>query len=184
MKKRVLYGTAIVLLAISVVLVVWLGSFNLGEFGPSDPQQTFLFWALSILIFILMVTLGFILVRIGVKLYIERRSDREGSRIKTKLVVGALALSFMPAFFLVLFSYLILNANLQRWLLAPGERERAVFIQMEQVFKKELGQQADLQADLLGHMPETLALLTQGTKTPGFLERFAKQQELDSAVIL
>src|SRR6185369_7978336 len=90
----------------------------------------------------------------------------------------------MPAFFLVLFSYLILNANLQRWLLAPGERERGVFIQMEQVFKKELDQQADLQADLLGHMPETLALLTQGTKTHGFLERFAKQQELDSAVIL
>ena len=42
MKKRVLYGTAIVLLAISVALMVWLGSFNLGEYGPSDPQQTFL----------------------------------------------------------------------------------------------------------------------------------------------
>src|SRR5215467_6002721 len=184
MKKRVLYGTAIVLLAISVVLVVWLGSFNLGEFGPSDPQQTFLFWALSILIFILMVTLGFILVRIGVKLYIERRSDREGSRIKTKLVVGALALSFMPAFFLVLFSYLILNVNLQRWLMAPGDAERRVFIEMAHVFKKELAQQADLQADLLAHMPETLALAAHGTRSAGYLERFAKQQDLDSAAIL
>ena len=70
MKKRVLYGTAIVLLAISVALLVWLGSFNLGDYGPSNPQQTFLFWAVSILIFILMVTLGFMLARTGVKLYV------------------------------------------------------------------------------------------------------------------
>jgi PAS domain S-box-containing protein len=184
MKKRVLYGTAIVLLAISVVLVVWLGSFNLGEFGPSDPQQTFLFWALSTLIFILMVTLGFILVRTGVKLYVERQSNREGSRIKTKLVVGALALSFMPAFFLVLFSYLILNVNLQRWLLAPGDAERRVFIDMEHRFKREFGQQADLQAALLARLPETLPLVSQGVRAPGFLERFSRQQELDAAAIL
>src|SRR5581483_6487275 len=184
MKKRVLYGTAIVLLAISVVLVLWLGSFNLGEFGPSDSQQTFLFWALSILIFILMVTLGFILGRTGVKLYVDRTSNREGSRIRTKLVVGALALCFMPVFFLVLFSYLILIVNLQRWMMAPGNAERRIFIEMGDVFKKEQAQQADLQAELLAHMPETLALVTHGTRTPGFLEQFAKRQELDAAAIL
>src|ERR1051325_7861946 len=184
MKKRALYGTAIVLLAISVALVVWLGSFNLGDYGPSNPQQTFLFWAVSILIFILMVTLGFMLARTGVKLYVERQSNREGSRIKTKLVLGALALSFMPAFFLVLFSYLILNVNLQRWLLAPGDAERRTFIEMAHVFQKELGQQADLQAELLSRMPETQALVTQGVHSPGFLEQVSKRQELDSAAIL
>jgi PAS domain S-box-containing protein len=184
MKKRVLYGTAIVLLAASVALLVWLGSFNLGEFGPSDPQQTFLFWALSILIVILMVTLGFILVRTGVKLYVERQSNREGSRIKSKLVVGALALSFMPAFFLVLFSYLILNVNLQRWLMAPGDAERRIFIRMAQGFKNELAQQANLQAELLAHLPETITLVTKGERALGFLERFSQQQELDSAAIL
>src|ERR1041385_3856923 len=175
MRKRTLYGTAIVLLVISVVLVVWLGSFNLGVYGPSNPQQTFLFWAVAILIFILMVTLGFILVRTGVKLYVERQSNREGSRIKTKLVVGALALSFTPAFFLVLFSYLILNVNLQRWLLAPGDAERRVFIEMEHRFMQELGQQAELQAALLAHMPETLALVNHGTHNAGFLQRFAEE---------
>src|SRR6266567_8951279 len=127
MRKRVLYGTAIVLLAISVVLVVWLGSFNLGDFGPSNPQQTFLFWAVAILIFILMMTLGFILVRTGVKLYMERQSNREGSRIKTKLVVGALALSFMPVFFMVLFSVHVLNRTLDKWFTRPKELERVDF---------------------------------------------------------
>jgi PAS domain S-box-containing protein len=184
MKKRVLYGTAIVLLVISVGLVVWLGSFNLGEFGPSDPQQTFLFWAVAILIFILMVTLGFILVRTGVKLYVERQSNREGSRIKTKLVVGALALSFMPVFFLVLFSYQILNVNLQRWLMEPIDAERRTFIELANVFQRELSQQADLQASLLAHLPQTHAALTGGALPAGFLERFAKEQELESAAIL
>ena len=184
MKRRALYGTAIVLLVISVVLVVWLGSFNLGEFGPSNPQQTFLFWAVAILIFILMVTLGFILVRTGVKLYVERQSNREGSRIKTKLVVGALALSFMPVFFMVLFSYQILNVNLQRWLMEPVDAERRTFIELANVFQRELSQQSDLQAALLAHLPETRAALTSGMPVPGFLERFAKEHELDSAAIL
>jgi PAS domain S-box-containing protein len=183
MKKRVLYGTAIVLLVISVVLVVWLGSFNLGEYGPANAQQTFLFWAVSILIFILIVTLGFILVRTGVKLYVERQSNREGSRIKTKLVVGALALSFMPVFFMVLFSYQILNVNLQRWLMEPVDAERRTFIELANVFQRELSQQADLQAMLLARLSETRDILT-GTLRPGFLERFAKEQELDSAAIL
>ena len=38
-----------------------------------------------------------------------------GSRIRTKLVVGAsLALSLMPVFFMVLFSVYVLNATMQK----------------------------------------------------------------------
>ena len=76
MKRRLAYGSAIILLAISVTLVIWQGSFNFGEYGPADPTQTFVYWAMSTLIFLLMVTLGFILFRTGVKLYIERRVNR------------------------------------------------------------------------------------------------------------
>src|ERR1700730_16832215 len=115
MHKRLIYGTAIALLLLLLTLVVWQGSFDLRAFNNVDPAKTLVLSPVSLLIFILMVTLGFILVRTGVKLYIERQSNREGSRIKTKLVVGALALSFMPAFFLVLFSYHVLNRNLEKW---------------------------------------------------------------------
>ena len=102
MRKRFLYGAGVVLLIISATLVIWQGSFSFGEFGPTSSQETFLYWAVSTLVFLLTVTLGFILFRTGVKLYVERRSGREGSRIRTKLVLGALALSFIPVFFLVL----------------------------------------------------------------------------------
>ncbi|MEP7364259.1 MAG: hypothetical protein ABI972_13475, partial [Acidobacteriota bacterium] len=63
MKKRFLYGTAVFFLAILVTLVVWQGSFDFGNFGPSTMEQTYLLWSVSTLIFLLMVTLSFMLVR-------------------------------------------------------------------------------------------------------------------------
>jgi two-component system nitrogen regulation sensor histidine kinase NtrY len=184
MRKRLLYGSAIVLLALSVTLVVWQGSFHFGEFGPADPTQTFIFWAISTLIFLLMVTLGFILVRTGVKLYIERRTNREGSRIKTKLVIGALALSIMPVFFLVLFSVGVLNRNLDKWFTKPLEGERINFVQIAKVLRREMQDHAEVQAALLASQPETRLLLMHGKQTPGFLSDFCKQQDLASAAIL
>ena len=78
MKKKLLYGSAIALLAVSVTLAVWQVSFDFGEYAPAGPDQTFVFWAVSMLIFLLIVTLGFILARTGVKLYVERRANRVG----------------------------------------------------------------------------------------------------------
>ncbi len=53
MKKRLLFGFGGVVLAISVLLVAWQGSFSLGQFDPSNLHQTFIFWATSVLIFVL-----------------------------------------------------------------------------------------------------------------------------------
>ena len=91
MRKRYLYGSGLALLAILVTLVVWQMSFTFGEYAPANPAETFVFWAVSTLIFLLTVTLGFMLFRTGVKLYLERQKNKEGSRIQTKLVLGALA---------------------------------------------------------------------------------------------
>ena len=184
MRKRILYVGGIVLLAISVALVVWQGSFNFGKYGPTDPQQTFIFWAISSLIFVLMVTLGFMLVRTVVKLYIDRGSGREGSRIQSKLVMGALALSITPALFLVLFSYEVLNRNLDKWFSQPAEATHQTFEQISETLQNELRDEADLQAALLAAQPETHLLLERGVKTPGFLERFAREQDLAAAAIL
>src|SRR5918993_2520245 len=121
MRKRVVYGFAIVLLAILVALVVWQGSFDFGDFGPSSAEQTFTLWGVSTLIFILTVTLGFMLARNFLKLWVERHSNREGSRIRTKLVLGALILTFTPVVFLVIFSINVLNRNIDKWFTRPAE---------------------------------------------------------------
>src|SRR5580704_6325225 len=119
MRKRYLYAFGLVLLAILATLVVWQVSFSFGEYAPENSAQTFVFWAVSTLIFLLTVLLSFMLFRTGVKLYIERQGDREGSRIKSKLILGALALSLLPVVFLVAFGYLILNRTLDKWFGLP-----------------------------------------------------------------
>ena len=151
MRKRVLYGSGLVLLAILVSLVVWQGSFSFD--GPSSPEQVPVFWGLSTLVFLLTVILGFMLFRTGAKLYIERRGNREGSRIKTKLVLGALALTFLPVFFLVLWSVSILNFNLARWFTRPAEGVKLNLAQIVDGMEKESRAKAQILARWLSTQP-------------------------------
>ena len=183
MRKRLLYGFAAVLLVISVVLVVWQGSFRLRQFDHSSPGQTLIFWAISILIVILMLTLGWILFRTGIKLYIERQSNQEGSRIRTKLVVGALALSSLPVFCLVLFSYEVMNVNLNAWFTEPVQGQVNDYVGLATTLHNEMQDETRAQAALLASQPETRQLLAGGIRTAGFLERFCKDWELESAAI-
>ncbi len=184
MRQRLLYLSGIVLLVLSATLVIWQGSFDFGEHGPVDPSQTLIFWAVSSLVFLLFITLGFMLFRTGVKLYIERRSNREGSRIRTKLVLGALALSFMPVVFLVLFSVQVLNKNLDKWFSKPAEVQRLNFIELAVTLDRSLNEKAQVQAELLAGLPEVARALKTGESDPEFLKRFCTEHGLDGAAIL
>lgn len=183
MKRRLLVGFGTVALAMTVTLVVWQGSFDFGTYGPSNPTQTFIFWAVSTLTFLLMLTLGFILFRTGVKLYIERRSNREGSRIKTRLVLGALALTFLPVAFLLLFSVHVLNRNLDKWFVQPVEMAHLSYSEMAGTLKAELRAKAAVQADLLAGRPGTREVLATGAPAPGFLSSFCDEQHLAAAAV-
>ena len=149
MRKRVAFGSGVVLLAILVTLVVWQGSFNLDQFAPSSIQQTYLFWAVSTLVFILTVMLGFILFRTGVRSYIERQSNRPGSHIKSKLIGGALALSALPVIFLVLFSVSVLNRNLDSWFSRPARSMNVDLTQVGAAFDQEIRDKLAAQAHWL-----------------------------------
>jgi len=183
MKKRLAYGFAKVLLVLSVLVVVWEGSFNPGQLRPHTPNQTLIFWAVYTLIFLLMVVLGWIVFREFVKLYVERQSHREGSHLKTKLVVGALTLSTVPVFFLVLFNYQVLNRNLTTWFREPHSNELEVFKGIAKTLDKEMGDETAAQAALLAAQPEVRQLLATGVAAPGFLERFSVEYELQSAAV-
>jgi PAS domain S-box-containing protein len=185
MPKRLLYGFGAVLLIVSVVLVAWQGSFsgNFGSFAPDDAEQTFVFYGVSILIFLLMVTLGFMLVRLIAKLWIERQRDRAGSRIRTKLVVGALALSLMPVFFMVLFSVYVLNATMQKWFDRPVEHELVDLVRISGALDRQTRDKANAEAELLAAMPETRALLAGGNADAPWLARFCKAHGILAAAI-
>jgi PAS domain S-box-containing protein len=174
MRKRHLFGAGLVILAILVTLVVWQVSLTFGEFGPTNAAQTFLYWAVSTLIFLLTVTLGFMLFRETVKLYLERQRNREGSRIRSKLVFGALALSLLPVVFLFLFSYAVLNRNLDKWFSAPVE---GMNIQLRDVAVG-LGEEVQSRADALGHWLAALPEVRNGTADAAALCRENRIEEL------
>src|ERR1044071_1597709 len=177
MKKRVLLGIGVVVLAISVLLVAWQGSFRMDKIGPANLNQTFIFWAISILIFVLMVTLGFLLFREFVKLYIARQSNREGSRIRTKLVLGALVLTCVPVFCLVLFSFYVLNRSVDRWMTNPVDHQVTLFARTAGSLKKEMQDELNAQTELLASRPEVRQALSGGPKAAGFLKDFARAKE-------
>jgi len=183
MKKRVMLGIGAVLLAVSVLLVVWQGSFNTSNFAPANPNQTFIFWAVSILIFVLMVTLGFILFRDLVKLYIARQSNRVGSRIQTKLVIGALALSCVPVFCLVLFSFEVLSHSLDRWFMNPVDNQVDVFVDAARLLRKEMQDEVKAQTMVLAGRPEVRQALAGAGIPAGFLRDFATAQEAQYAAV-
>jgi two-component system nitrogen regulation sensor histidine kinase NtrY len=163
MRKRFLYGSGIVLLLVLATLVMWQVSFKLEE-APENLGQTFIFWAVSTLVFVLMIALAFILFRDAVKLYLARRLNRQGSRIESKLFFGALALSFMPVCFLVAFSYMVLNRQVDKWFSMPKEQVRLNYIKIGQALGTQLQEKLDLQAAALARRPERIDLFCQEQK--------------------
>src|SRR5665213_3349545 len=146
MKKRLIYGSGIFLLLALMTLVVWQGgSFKSTVYTPVDATQTLVLWPASLLIFILMVALGFMLVRNGVKLVVERRSNREGSRIRTKLVAGAIALSITPVAFMVIFSFLVMSHNFDKWFTRPMRNSKADFDEIAAMLTRLIKDKADAQ---------------------------------------
>src|SRR5579863_2036158 len=185
MPRRLLYGLYAVLFIVSVTLIVWQGSFSgsFGTFVPEDPDQTFVVYGVSTIIFLVFVYLGFMFVRLIWKIWIERASDRPGSRIKTKLVAGALMLSVMPVFFMVYFSVYVLNNSMGKWFNLPAEHERVDFDRIAEALKRQTRDKAHAEADLLAASPETRALLDGGTVDAAWLAQFCRTRGIVAATI-
>jgi two-component system, NtrC family, nitrogen regulation sensor histidine kinase NtrY len=180
MRKRVLIGLGAIILALLVAMVVWQGSFTLGDYAPASAEATVLFWAISTLIALLTVIVGFMLFRTGVKLYIERQSNREGSRIRSKLVVGALALSFVPVIFLVLFGYGVMNRNLTKWFSRPAEGVNLELVKAGTAIRAEFEARVNAQARWLSGVPQTYSAAESGDVNSNFFRQKCDEHAIDA----
>lgn len=113
----------LIFLLIVVPILLFIGwsqaSLNLSFIHPTSAAQTILLVVVSILIFLAFFIFAFILLRNLLKLYVERRHHRLGSRFKTKMVVAFLALTLIPVCFLFAFSYGLLNRSIDKWFGIP-----------------------------------------------------------------
>ena len=112
-------GMLLLLLALAA-----LNAFNLPFLRPHGTSQIFFFTSLSVVAFLLLLTLLVLLFRNIVKLLADQRSRVLGSRIRSRMMVGALLLSFAPAVFMFLFSFGLLNRSMERWFSQPASQLR------------------------------------------------------------
>src|ERR1700758_2974028 len=91
---------------------------------PHGTGQILLFTALSVIAFLLLLTLMVLLFRNIVKLLADQRSRVLGSRIRSRMLGGSLLLSFAPAVLIFLFSFVLLNRSIERSFSHPASQLR------------------------------------------------------------
>src|SRR5688572_7554279 len=103
--------TVLLLLAVIISQQLWLWT----VVPPDTASDTLVLYALSTLNFVAFVVFSLIIVRNLLKLRRERRELQLGSKIKTRLLVYFIAISFLPIIAMAVFSYLFLNRSLEKW---------------------------------------------------------------------
>ena len=95
-----------------------LQAFNTSDVGFLNPQtsaETLAFTALIILVFLLLMVLLMLLLRNILKLIADQSSGALGARLRTRMVLGAALIALIPAVFMFLFSFLLMNRSIDRW---------------------------------------------------------------------
>jgi two-component system nitrogen regulation sensor histidine kinase NtrY len=106
-------------LLVLFVALATLNAFNTQLPKPATTQQIVVFTGLSIVAFLLFVTVLILLVRNVLKLYADQRSRVMGTRLRTRMVWGAVLVSLIPIASMYAFSYLLLNRAVDRWFSQP-----------------------------------------------------------------
>jgi nitrogen fixation/metabolism regulation signal transduction histidine kinase len=78
-------------------------------------------YAVSSFITAAFLVFGLILARTTLRLWAESSREQLGARFKTKMVVGAMAISLLPIIFMFIVSYSLINRSLLLWFPKPLE---------------------------------------------------------------
>ena len=118
-KQRWGFAAGSLFLILLLAAVFTFGSLGV-PFEPKNWRDVLTLYAVSSFITAAFMIFGLILFRTVVRLWIERSKDHLGARFKTKMVVGAMAISLLPVLFMFFVSYSLLNRTLGRWFPAPA----------------------------------------------------------------
>jgi nitrogen fixation/metabolism regulation signal transduction histidine kinase len=118
-RRGILILTLGVCLVVLLLAFATLNAFNLKFLNPASPIQTLVFVSLSVIAFLLFVGVLVLLVRNVLKLYADQRSRVLGTRLRTRMLWGAVLVSLVPLTFMFAFSYLLMNRAADRWFSQP-----------------------------------------------------------------
>jgi hypothetical protein len=83
--------------------------------NPETSGETLAFTGLNVVIFLSLLVFLLLLLRAILKLYADQSSSGLGSRLRTRMVVGAMLIALTPAVFMFLFSFQLMNRSIDRW---------------------------------------------------------------------
>jgi two-component system, NtrC family, nitrogen regulation sensor histidine kinase NtrY len=118
--QRLRLAIAGFLLTLLLAAVFTFGSLGV-PFEPTNWRDAVTLYAVSSVITAALLTFTLILTRTMLRLWAERSKDHLGARFKSKMVVGAMAISLLPILFMFFVSYSLLNRTLGRWFPRPLE---------------------------------------------------------------
>jgi PAS domain S-box-containing protein len=117
---------SIALLAVAVFLgLALLGAlqaFNTSSIqflNPESPGETMVFTGVIVLVFLVLMAALMLLARNILRLYAGQSSNALGARLRTRMVLGAALIAFIPAVFMFLFSFILMNRSIDRWFSQP-----------------------------------------------------------------
>jgi two-component system, NtrC family, nitrogen regulation sensor histidine kinase NtrY len=152
-RKQVIILLAIVVFLLFAVLVSQT-AFSPTILQAETNQQAVVFYALSLLISLLFVALTFVLARNLLKLFAERRMGVLGSKFRTRMVAGALLLSFVPVMVMYWFAYGLMNRSIDKWFSTPVEEVRNDTQAMASLLASYAMQNARAEAAAIAASPE------------------------------
>lgn len=110
--------TVVILGAAVLLLFAFLGAlqaFNFRFLNPETSGETLAFTGLTVVIFLSLLVFLLLLLRAILKLYADQSSSALGSRLRTRMVAGAMLIALTPAVFMFLFSFELMNRSIDRW---------------------------------------------------------------------
>jgi two-component system, NtrC family, nitrogen regulation sensor histidine kinase NtrY len=119
-KQRWTLAIGGILLTLLLAAVFTFGSLDV-PFEPTSWRALMPLFAVNSFITAALLVFGLILSRTVVRLWVESSRDQLGARFKTKMVVGAMAISLLPIIFMFIVSYSLINRTLLRWFPRPLE---------------------------------------------------------------
>jgi PAS domain S-box-containing protein len=131
---------SVILLASGVLLFFALlgalqafNSPNLRFLNPETSDETLVFTGLTVVVFLLLMVLLMLLLRNIMKLVADQSSSSLGARLRTRMVMGAALIALMPAVFMFLFNFELMNRSIDRWFSQPtsGLRDDSTQVVME-----------------------------------------------------
>ena len=120
--SRQRWGVAVggILLTLLLAAVFTFGSLDV-PFEPKSWRTLMPLYAVSSFVTAALLVFGLILGRTVLRLWAETSREQLGARFKTKMVVGAMAISLLPIIFMFIVSYSLINRTLLKWFPRPLE---------------------------------------------------------------